>query len=118
MCLFQGSLDSVEDLCGGEMRRVVDVVSLLVFSSSTHAALQDELIILVRKQLSHTDLRYSTLYSCSQFVEKLNCNWKHSRPLSDTYICIEISFNCLVLINTTVPSERTYLMSPGEREIE
>ncbi|KAK3892628.1 hypothetical protein Pcinc_003517 [Petrolisthes cinctipes] len=58
---IKGSLDSVEDVCSGEMRRVVDVVSMLVYSSPTHAALQDELIILVRKQLSHTDLRYKHL---------------------------------------------------------
>ncbi|KAK4317245.1 hypothetical protein Pmani_011660 [Petrolisthes manimaculis] len=58
---IKGSLDCVEDVCSGEMRRVVDVVSLLVFSSPTHSALQDELIILVRKQLSHTDLRYKHL---------------------------------------------------------
>lgn len=48
----------VDELGMGEVKRLLDVVSLLVYSDSSHAALQDELVILVRKQLSHSDLKY------------------------------------------------------------
>ncbi|XP_069186232.1 Fanconi anemia group D2 protein isoform X2 [Procambarus clarkii] len=58
---LKGSLDMVDELGLGEVKRLLDVVSLLAYSDSSHAALQDELVILVRKQLSHTDLKYKLI---------------------------------------------------------
>lgn len=52
--LFQGSMELVDRLSMREVKKLVDVVSCLVFSDNTHAAMQDELMILVRKQLCHT----------------------------------------------------------------
>ncbi|KAG7161845.1 Fanconi anemia group D2 protein-like 2, partial [Homarus americanus] len=43
---LKGSLDVVDELGIGEVKRLLDVVSLLVYCDSSHAALQDELIIL------------------------------------------------------------------------
>ena len=53
--LTQGSMEMMDELSMREVKRLLDVVSLLVFSDDSHAALQDELMILVRKQLCHTD---------------------------------------------------------------
>ncbi|XP_071548151.1 Fanconi anemia group D2 protein-like isoform X1 [Panulirus ornatus] len=58
---LKGSLDMVDELRMGEVKRLLDVVSLLVYSDSSYAALQDELVILVRKQLSHSDLKYKLI---------------------------------------------------------
>ena len=48
-------MEMMDELSMREVKRLLDVVSLLVFSDDSHAALQDELMILVRKQLCHTD---------------------------------------------------------------
>lgn len=56
--LTQGSIEMMDELSMREVKRLLDVVSLLVFSDNSHAALQDELMILVRKQLCHTDPKY------------------------------------------------------------
>ncbi|KAK8726859.1 hypothetical protein OTU49_010097, partial [Cherax quadricarinatus] len=58
---LKGSLDMVDELGMGEVKKLLDVVSLLAYSESSHAALQDELVILVRKQLSHSDLKYKLI---------------------------------------------------------
>lgn len=57
LCCWQSSLDMVEELSMVEVKKLLDVVSLLVYSDMSHAALQDELAILVRKQLSHSELK-------------------------------------------------------------
>lgn len=58
----QGSLDMVDELSMVEVKKLLDVVSRLAFSDSSHAALQDELAIMVRKQLSHTDIKYESFF--------------------------------------------------------
>ncbi|XP_037793800.1 LOW QUALITY PROTEIN: Fanconi anemia group D2 protein-like [Penaeus monodon] len=58
---LKGSLDMVDELSMVEVKKLLDVVSRLAFSDSSHAALQDELAIMVRKQLSHTDIKYKLI---------------------------------------------------------
>ena len=41
----------------GEIKRLLDIISHLAYSDSSHAVLQEELAILVRKQLSHQDIK-------------------------------------------------------------
>ncbi|XP_066963666.1 Fanconi anemia group D2 protein isoform X1 [Macrobrachium rosenbergii] len=58
---FKSSLDLVSILNMGEIKHLLDVVSHLAYSDGSHAALQDELAILVRKQLSHVELKYKLI---------------------------------------------------------
>lgn len=53
----------VDELSMVEVKKLLDVVSRLAFSDSSHAALQDELAIMVRKQLSHTDIKYESFFA-------------------------------------------------------
>ncbi|XP_063887534.1 Fanconi anemia group D2 protein-like isoform X1 [Scylla paramamosain] len=55
---IKGSMEMMDELSMREVKRLLDVVILLVFSDNSHAALQDELMILVRKQLCHTNPKY------------------------------------------------------------
>ncbi|KAG0727428.1 Fanconi anemia group D2 protein [Chionoecetes opilio] len=55
---LKGSMEMLDELSMREVKRLLDVVCLLVFSNKSHAALQDELMILVRKQLCHSDPKY------------------------------------------------------------
>lgn len=58
---LKGSMELVDRLSMREVKKLVDVVTCLLFSDSTHAAMQDELMILVRKQLCHTHSKYKQI---------------------------------------------------------
>ncbi|CAL4104392.1 unnamed protein product, partial [Meganyctiphanes norvegica] len=54
---IKGSLELVEGLSLGEIKRLLDVVSLLAYTDGAQAALQDELHILIRKQITHSNIK-------------------------------------------------------------
>ncbi|XP_068244044.1 Fanconi anemia group D2 protein isoform X2 [Palaemon carinicauda] len=58
---FKSSLDLVDVLNMGEIKHLLDIVSHLAYSDASHAALQGELAILVRKQLSHVELKFKLI---------------------------------------------------------
>lgn len=58
---IKGSLELVEGLSLGEIKRLLDVVSLLAYTDGAQAGLHDELHILIRKQITHSNIKYKRI---------------------------------------------------------
>ena len=55
-------MDVIEILGLQEAKKLMDAICLLAYSSSENLGLRDELHILIRKQLSHPDMKYCNLF--------------------------------------------------------
>ncbi|MPC33810.1 Fanconi anemia group D2 protein [Portunus trituberculatus] len=102
---IKGSMEMMDELSMREVKRLLDVVSLLVFSDNSHAALQDELMILVRKQLCHTDLKYKHIGVLTAALLLKNMVNEEESDISERSLESERS-----LLNTTALKEAENLL--------